>query len=302
MKTTEFDYNLPLKFIAQTPVEPRDRCKLMVYDTFNDQVSHKIFSDLQDVLNEGDVLVVNRSSVIPARVLFNINGKEREVFILKNLGKNEYKVLVRPGKFFKTGKKFQLNEKVYGAVKKVLPDGSRIIGFNSNIEKFGRVPLPSYIKNHDVDFAKYQTVYAKEKGSVASPTAGIHFTKSLIKKLKAKGIQFEEVILHVGRGTFQPVKTEKICEHTMHSEYFEITKDTAERLNMAKYENRRIIAVGTTSVRVLETVYSDKKGFIPKTGETDIFIYPKKHKWKAVDAIITNFHLPKSTLIMLVSS
>jgi S-adenosylmethionine:tRNA ribosyltransferase-isomerase len=174
--------------------------------------------------------------------------------------------------------------------------------FNRDIEEVGQVPLPPYINNNKVAFSRYQTVYSKEKGSVAAPTAGLHFTKRFIKKLKEEGICFEEVILHVGRGTFLPVKSEKICDHVMHSEYFELSHEVADRLNSAKKHNRRIIAVGTTSVRVLETSFKKDKGFIPQTAETDIFIYPGNYKWKAVDVLVTNFHLPKSTLIMLVAS
>lgn len=300
MKTSDFDYCLPKKFIAQSPVSPRDCSKLMVYDTSKDIVYHKHFYDLIDFLNKDDFLVVNRSKVIPARIIFYVEGKEREIFILKNYGDDRYQVLVRPGRFFKKDKKFYLDDHVFGLVEEILEDGSRIIKFNSDIEKFGSMPLPPYINNKSVDTTRYQTVYAKEKGSVAAPTAGLHFTPELIAKIKAKGVSIEEVLLHVGRGTFLPVSTDNLSDHVMHKEWFEISQDTVKNLNLAKSENRRIIAVGTTSVRVLESSYDN--GFVSKVGETDIFIYPGNYKWKAVDAIITNFHLPKSTLIMLIAS
>lgn len=299
MKTNDFNYNLPKKFIAQKPVSPRDSSKLMVFNTKNSKILHRKFRNITEFLQKGDVLVVNRSKVIPARIIFKVSGKEKEVFLLRELKPQKYKVLVRPGRFFKIGAKFFLDKNVFGEVLEILDDGTRIIGFNSDVEKFGEVPIPPYIKNKNVKFSQYQTVYAKEKGSVAAPTAGFHFTSRLLRELRKKGVQIEEIILHVGRGTFLPVSTERITDHVMHSEYFEFSKNVAEQLNQAKKEGRRIIAVGTTSVRVLESCCKNK--FVPRCGETDIFIYPG-YKWRAVDALITNFHLPKSTLIMLVAA
>lgn len=301
MKTSLFDYKLPKRFIAQEPVSPRDSSKFMVYDTSNNVIVHKYFRDLSEILNKNDVLVINESKVIPARIIFFENLKEREVFLLRVIEENVYKVLVRPGKFFKKGKKFFINDDIFGEVLEVLDDGTRIIKFNNDVKHLGRIPLPPYIKNTDVEFSKYQTVYAEKEGSVAAPTAGLHFTNRLLEELKNEKIDVKKVLLHVGLGTFLPVSTENIEDHKMHSEFFELPKDVAEKLNVAKKINKRIIAVGTTSVRVLESCYDKNKGFIPRCDETDIFIYPG-YKWKAVDALITNFHLPKSTLLMLVAS
>lgn len=306
MRTSDFDYQLPKGFIAQNPAEPRDHSKLMVYDTASDEVLHKQFFDLVEFLRAGDVLVLNRSKVIPARILFVLNGSEKEIFLLKKLSETDYEVLVRPGKFFKVGKKFRINENLEAEILEILSDGNRIVRFFADnldvaLKKAGSTPLPPYIDQSRATFDQYQTVYAKEEGSKAAPTAGLHFTEDLLKKLKEKGVEVEEVLLHVGLGTFLPVSTDNIEEHVMHSEEFVLSKDVADRLNKAKLEGRRIIAVGTTSVRVLESCYLEE-GFVAGSGDTNIFIYPGKHSWKAVDALITNFHLPKSTLIMLVAS
>lgn len=301
MKTSLFDYNLPKRFIAQKPASPRDSSKMMVYDRRLDSLYHKNFYDLIDILGENDVLVVNQSKVIPARIIIKNEGKEQEIFLLRQLLNNAYRVLVRPGKAFLLNSRINLDEHTYGVVKEILEDGSRIIEFNDNIEKFGSVPFPPYIKNVDASESDYQTVYASQKGSVAAPTAGLHFTKELLRKLIIKGVKIEQVTLHVGRGTFLPVKSENIKDHKMHSERYELNEESAERLNNYKKQGKRIIAVGTTSVRVLESSYSQNKVFTAYKGETDIFIYPG-YKWKAVDGLITNFHLPKSTLLMLVSS
>ncbi len=300
MKTKEFDFDLPKSFIAQKPIEPSDHSKMMVYDRAEDQVQHKQFTDLLDYLNDGDVLVVNNSKVIPARILFSVEGGEKEVFILRKVKDFEYRVLVRPGRFFGLGRRFSVGGNDCEVVE-VLDDGSRLVRASSGLERHGEVPLPPYISNKEVEFDKYQTVYADKEGSVAAPTAGLHFTEDLISKIIAKGVNLEQVMLHVGRGTFLPVKSDDIEDHEMHSEYYELSEETASRLNKYKEDGRRIIAVGTTSVRVLESSYDDKKGFMPFSGETDIFISPG-YKWRAVDSLITNFHLPKSTLLMLVSS
>ncbi|MFA5947561.1 MAG: tRNA preQ1(34) S-adenosylmethionine ribosyltransferase-isomerase QueA [Candidatus Gracilibacteria bacterium] len=309
LKADHFDYMLPKEFIAQNPASPRDSCKLLIYDSKKDKVYHEKFYNIGKYLNKGDCLVVNSSKVIPARILFDNNKKE--IFLLKKLTEDSFNAMIRPGKAFKLHSKVQIIKNFYAEVVKVLNDGTRNLRFfyegvgDSEIQeylsKIGQLPLPPYItdcKNPNL----YQTIYAKEAGSVASPTAGLHFTKRLISKLKNSGVGFEEIFLHVGLGTFLPVKTEFISDHKMHSEEFVFPKDTANKLNRIKSKKNRIIAVGTTSVRVLETCFDNKKGFIPKSGETDIFIYPNMYKWKVVDGLITNFHLPKSTLLMLVSS
>jgi S-adenosylmethionine:tRNA ribosyltransferase-isomerase len=300
MKTSEFDFELPKSFIAQAPVDPRDHSKMMAYDRQREKVEHKKFYDILEYLSENDVLVVNSSKVIPARVLFDVDGGEKEIFILRKIKDFEYRVLVRPGKFFSIDKEFDVKG-VKCRVLEVLDDGSRLIKASGSLEKLGEVPLPPYISNKEVSFDKYQTVYADKEGSVAAPTAGLHFTEELITKIIQKGVKLEQVMLHVGRGTFLPVKSDEIEDHEMHSEYFELTDDAAERLNRYKVEGKRIIAVGTTSVRVLESSYRSESGFVAHSGETDIFISPG-YEWCVVDALITNFHLPKSTLLMLVSS
>jgi len=301
MKTSDFDYNLPERFIAQSPVSPRDHSKLLVFKTDTGEILHRHFFDLPDYIGENHVLVTNRSKVIPARIIFKEDGSEREIFILKNNGHHIYHVMVRPGRAFKNGRSFSISKNEIGTVIDVHTDGTRMVQFNSDIEKFGETPVPPYIKNHNVPANKYQTVYAKEKGSVAAPTAGLHFTKRLLSKLEGGGVSIEEVILHVGRGTFLPVTAEKIEDHVMHGEFFVFPESCAKRLNRAKSVGNKIVAVGTTSVRVLESRFKSGKGFVPGSGETDIFIYPGYH-WNAVDALVTNFHLPKSTLIMLVAS
>lgn len=310
-KTDDFSYSLPKKFIAQNPVVPRDKSKLMVFDTVKDQVLHKKFFEIEDFLREGDVIVVNVSKVIPARIIFENDGKKRELFLLKKISGNEYQVLVKPGKIFKIGALFELNKEISFEVKEILEDGSRVVkfymkngilDFDQVLPTVGQVPFPPYVTETKANPDQYQTVYAKLAGSVAAPTAGLHFTDELIAKLKQKGVLFEEVILHVNRGTFLPVKAEFIKDHKMHSESFVLSEQTAVRLNKAKQNGQRIIAVGTTSVRVLETCYNEIDGFVGQESDTDIFIYPGRYKWKAVDALITNYHLPKSTLLMLVAS
>lgn len=310
MQLSDFDFDLPKEFIAQDPVSPRDNSKLLVLDTVGDEVLHKQFFNLKDFLRDGDVLVVNTSKVIPARILFDWNGGEREIFILKNLGEDRYQSMVRPGKAFKLGVKYDLNDCISCVVKEVLDDGTRVLKFfllnddldlEEELEKVGQAPFPPYITESTADFSQYQTVYSLQKGSVAAPTAGLHFTNELLDDLRAMGVAIEEVVLHVGRGTFLPVNAEDIKDHVMHEEFFEFSEEVADRLNIAKAQGRRIIAVGTTSVRVLESCCDDKGIFSAKTEETDIFIYPG-YKWKAVDGLVTNFHLPKSTLIMLVAA
>lgn len=306
MRTSDFDFDLPVKFIAQNPVFPRDHSKLLVFDTANNTILHKNFFDLKEILTKSDVLVLNESKVIPARIRFTINDNNKEIFLLEKLKEYHYKVLVKPGKFFNIGRIFHLgNLKV--EVVKINDDGSRLIKFDKcknldyELEKFGEMPLPPYIKTSSAEFNQYQTVYANVKGSVAAPTAGLHFTDDLLSNLKEKGVEIEKIILHVGLGTFLPVSAENIKDHVMHNEKFEIDSKVAENLNKAKNTKKNIVAVGTTTVRVLESNFRNEL-FSPNIGETNIFISPGLYKWKTVDKLITNFHLPKSTLIMLVSS
>lgn len=312
MQTADFDYELPKKFIAQRPASPRDSSKLLVYERATGTVQHKKFSDLPDLLEPGDVLVLNESKVIPAR-LTTVEG--REVFLAKrrdsfahaqNDKMEVWECLVRGGKHFQVGDKFEISKNFTGEVLEILPDGERVIRFNSrhfqkDLAKYGASPLPPYIEQTAKKVPQYQTVYAKRAGSVAAPTAGLHFTPRIFQKLKAKKIQIEKVTLHVGLGTFAPVKVDQIEKHPMHAEFFTLPGSVASRLNTAKKAGRRIIAVGSTSCRVLESC-ADAKGVLKaQTGETDIFIFPGK-KFKFIDAMLTNFHLPKSTLIMLVAA
>jgi len=311
LKTSAFDYSLPKRFIAQNPVVPRDNSKLLVFDTAKNKIYHKNFFEISEFLRDGDVLVVNASKVIPARIVFSEDGCDREIFLLKKCAENKYQAMVRPGKAFKVGKEFFLDKSVKCIVEKILEDGTRIIEFllgktdqrfEKVLEEIGRIPFPPYVDSSTAKPSQYQTVYARENGSVAAPTAGLHFTPKLIGRLQKKGISLKEVILHVNRGTFMPVKVENVKDHDMHSESFVLPNDIAKDLNIAKKNGKRIISVGTTSVRVLESCYDPKKGFVSQESETKIFIYPGKYKWKVTDALITNFHLPKSTLLMLVAS
>ncbi|MBT3704838.1 tRNA preQ1(34) S-adenosylmethionine ribosyltransferase-isomerase QueA [Candidatus Peregrinibacteria bacterium] len=302
MKLSDFDYDLPKSFIAQDPVTPRDSSKMMVFDTSTGKVEHKVFRDVLNYLGSNDVLVANRSKVIKARINFSNNGKFFEIFLLKKIGEKTYECIVKPGKKFQVGSDFMMIDGSNAFVVDVKDDGVRVIRFDTkdDPEELGRAPFPPYIDHSSSSMDDYQTVYAKEKGSVASPTAGLHFTDDLVTKLRDKGVMFEKVLLHIGLGTFQPVKTENILDHKMHTEFCELEGSSAINLNEALSDKKRIVAVGTTSVRVLESSFKDGK-LIPFSGETDIFIYPG-YEWKAVDALMTNFHLPKSTLIMLVAS
>ena len=309
MKTSDFDYFLPENLIAQTPATPRDSSRLLVYDREKDKVYHKHFYDVKDFLKKGDVLVRNNTRVLPARMFgYTPNGGKVEVLLLKRFNLNEWEVLVKPGKKAKPGAKLVFNQELCLEVLETIEEsGSRRVRFEYNgvfedvISRIGEMPLPPYITEKLSDKERYQTVYAKVDGSAAAPTAGLHFTDSLIEEIKAMGVEIVDVLLHVGLGTFRPVKSEDILEHHMHSEYYEIDQTACDVINKAKKEGRRIIAVGTTSVRTLESV-ADENGFLKATkGNTEIFIYPP-YKFKCVDALITNFHLPKSTLLMLVSS
>lgn len=309
MKTSDFDYYLPEEQIAQTPAEPRDSSRLLVYDREKDEIYHKHFYDIVDFLKEGDVLVRNNTKVLPARIFaYTENGGKVEVLLLKRFNLTDWEVLVKPGKKARIGAKLTVSQELSLVVTDIFEEsGSRKVTFNFDgvfedvISRIGEMPLPPYITEKLKDKERYQTVYAKVDGSAAAPTAGLHFTDALFEKIKAKGVEVVDVLLHVGLGTFRPVKADNVLEHHMHSEYYEIGEEAAERINKAKKEGRRIIAVGTTSVRTLESA-ADENGFVkPVKGNTEIFIYPP-YKFKCVDALITNFHLPKSTLIMLVAS
>lgn len=297
VRTADYDYELPAECIANNPMIPRDHSRLLVYDSLKDEIHHKRFFDICDLLRPGDCLVVNRSKVIPARIEFDGS----EIFLLKKVSDRSWSCLVRPGKRFFEGVKFDVRDGVSGEVESVLDDGSRVIKFFGDPLSIGKVPLPPYIKGSEADFSQYQTVYASEKGSVAAPTAGLHFTDDLISRLRGKGVLWEEVLLHVGRGTFMPVKSEFIQDHVMHKEFFEFTDSEAKLLNEVRASGGRIVAVGTTSVRVLESCFVDGE-FKAHIDETGIFIFPGSHDWNAVDSLVTNFHLPKSTLLMLVAS
>ncbi len=309
MKTSDFDYYLPEQLIAQTPVEPRDSSRLLVYDRKEDEVYHKHFYDIKDFLKKGDLLVRNNTKVLPARMFAKTpNGGKVEVLLLKRFNLTEWEVLVKPGKKAKPNAKLTISDKLSLEVLSTIEEsGSRRVKFiydgvfEDIISELGEMPLPPYITQKLQDKTRYQTVYAKVDGSAAAPTAGLHFTPRLLDELTDMGVEIADVLLHVGLGTFRPVKSEDILEHHMHSEYYEIDEINAEKINRAKREGRRVIAVGTTSVRTLESA-ADENGFVkPTKANTEIFIYPS-YKFKCVDSLITNFHLPKSTLIMLVSA
>ena len=310
MKTDDFDFELPEELIAQEPILKRDSSRLMVVDKKTGSISHHVFTDIVDLLNKGDVLVLNDTKVIPAR-LFGIKENTSahiEVLLLNNIENNIWSCLVKPAKRVKDGTIISFGDGLLKAkCLEVDDEGIRKIEFKYDgifmeiLDKLGTMPLPPYIKTKLKDKDRYQTVYAKNIGSAAAPTAGLHFTNELLEKIKNKGIIICYVTLHVGLGTFRPVKVEDVSKHKMHSEYYEMNEETANTLNKAKEEGRRIISVGTTSVRVLETVMNKYNYICKCSGWTDIFIYPG-YKFKAIDNLITNFHLPKSTLIMLVSA
>ncbi|MBD5631689.1 MAG: tRNA preQ1(34) S-adenosylmethionine ribosyltransferase-isomerase QueA [Clostridia bacterium] len=308
MKKSDFYYDLPEELIAQTPAEPRDSSRLLVYNKKTGKTEHKIFKDIVDYLRAGDVLVINNTKVLPARLYAHTeNGGAVEVLLLKRMTADTWEVLVKPGKKCTVGKKLIVSDELSLTVQGVTESGERIVKFyydgvfENILEKLGSMPLPPYIKTKLKNKDRYQTVYAKRDGSAAAPTAGLHFTPELLEQIKKMGVEVVEVLLHVGLGTFRPVKEDVITDHKMHSEYFEVSAEAAEKINSAKREGRRVIAVGTTSVRTLESA-ADESGYIkPCSGNTQIFIYPP-YKFKCVDALITNFHLPESTLIMLVAA
>lgn len=310
MKVEDFDYYLPEKLIAQTPLEKRDTSRLMVLDKTTGKIEHKHFYNIVDYLEEGDTLVLNDTKVLPARL---IGEKEEtkaviEILLLKNISGDDWECLVKPARRIKVGTivTFGSGELKAKCIKEE-PEGIRHFTLIYDgilmeiLEHLGTMPLPPYIHEKLKDQSRYQTVYAKEIGSAAAPTAGLHFTKELLEELTKKGVNIAYITLHVGLGTFRPVSVDKVEEHEMHSEYYQMTKETAELLKKTKENKKRIIAVGTTSTRTLETIMTKYNEFTECSGWTNIFIYPG-YKFKAIDALITNFHLPKSTLVMLVSA
>ena len=305
---SDYYYDLPEELIAQTPAQPRDSSRLLVYDRATGETQDRIFRDVTQFLRAGDVLVVNNTKVLPARMFaYTENGGKVEVLLLRRLDIDRWEVLVKPGKKARPGADLVVSEELSLTVEDRTPTGERIVKFRFDgvfediLSRVGTMPLPPYIHEKLKDQSRYQTVYCKTDGSAAAPTAGLHFTEELMRKIREMGVEIAEVLLHVGLGTFCPVKEEDLPHHVMHSEYYKVDERAAQIVNAAKREGRRVIAVGTTSVRTLETV-ADEKGMLrPCSGDTSIFIYPP-YKFKCVDALITNFHLPESTLIMLVSA
>ena len=310
MKTSDFYYNLPQELIAQTPVEPRDSSRLLLLNRESGEIEHKHFYDILDYLNEGDLIVANDSRVLPARI-FGIKkqtGARVEFLLLNQVENNRWETLCKPGKKAREGAEFIFGDGIMKArIIEVKEDGNRVVEFESEdnfytaLDKIGQMPLPPYITEELQDRERYQTVYSNEIGSAAAPTAGLHFTNELMDKIKAKGVNIAYVTLHVGLGTFRPVKVDDVKNHKMHSEHYEIPKATCDLIKKAKENGKRVIAVGTTSCRTLESVASFYGKIKPCEGFTDIFIYPG-YEFKVLDGLITNFHLPESTLIMLVSA
>ena len=310
MEVSEFNYNLPEELIAQTPIQKRDESRLLVLNRETQSIEHKTFKDIVDYLKPGDCLVRNNTKVIPARLYGKKEtGANIEFLLLKRIEGDFWEVMVRPGRKLQIGTKVVFGEGLLEAeILEVLDGGNRRVKFtydgifNEILDQIGLMPLPPYIKEKLKDKDRYQTVYAKYDGSAAAPTAGLHFTEELLEKIKEKGIEIANVTLHVGIGTFRPVKVEKVEEHDMHSEHFYIKQEDVEKINKAKMNGNRVISVGTTSSRVLESIADESTGLVKAIeGDTKIFIYPG-YKFKCVDALITNFHLPESTLIMLVSA
>ena len=310
MNVEEFDYHLPESLIAQTPLKNRDQSRLLVLGRKTGNIAHKHFTDIMDYFEPGDTLVLNDTRVMPAR-LFGLKeetGAKVEMLMLTRIEDNDWEVLLKPAKRIKVGNTLSFgNGKIIAECIKELEQGGRIMRLHyegileERLDELGEMPLPPYIKERLDDPDRYQTVYAKENGSAAAPTAGLHFTDELLQKIKDKGVNIAFITLHVGLGTFRPVSVEDIDDHEMHSEYYQMTKETADMLNKTKENGHRIISVGTTSTRTLETIRRDHEQFVATSGWTDIFIYPGL-EYKAIDGLITNFHLPKSTLVMLVSA
>lgn len=310
MKLKDFYFDLPKELIAQTPLENRADSKMLMLDKINGEIEHKNFYNIIDYINKDDCIVLNETKVIPGRLYGEKadTGGKVEILLLKRIDKDRWETLVKPGKNAKVNTRIIFQENVLEAtVENIIEGGLRIIKFEYNgifeeiLDRLGEAPLPPYITEKLSDKNRYQTVYAKNEGSAAAPTAGLHFTNDLLDKLKKKGVAIGKVTLHVGLGTFRPVKVDNIEDHNMHSEYYEIDDENARIISEAKKNNGNIIAVGTTSVRTLESVYSKYGDIVPCRGDTDIFIYPG-YKFNIVDKLITNFHLPESTLLMLVGA
>ena len=310
MKTSDFNFDLPQELIAQDPLEDRSSSRLMVLNKESGEITHRIFHDITEYLHPGDCLVINDTKVIPARLIGTKEdtGAHIEILLLKRKENDIWETLVKPGKKCRPGARVVFgNGELRAEIVDVLEDGNRLVHFEYEgifeevLDRLGQMPLPPYITHKLQDKNRYQTVYAKYEGSAAAPTAGLHFTKELLKQIEDMGVNIARVTLHVGLGTFRPVKVENVLEHHMHSEYYNVTEDAARMINDTKKNGGRIIAVGTTSTRTLESV-ADENGMIqPGCGNTEIFIYPG-YKFKAIDCLITNFHLPESTLLMLVSA
>ena len=303
-----YDYHLPKNLIAQTPLEKRDESRLLIFDRKTKDMYHRHFKDITDFLKKGDVLVVNNTRVLPARLMAKKDtGANVEILLLKRINLNDWEVLLKPGKRVKIGTILTISDELKCELIEIKQDGNRVVRFHYNgvfediLNRVGSMPLPHYIHERLKDNERYQTVYNKVLGSAAAPTAGLHFTPELMKNILDMGVEILELTLDVGLGTFRPCKEKDITKHVMHTEHYRLTQDVADKINKAKIENRRIIAVGTTSVRTLETVAQNGMPLEASEGETSIFIYPP-YEFKVVDALITNFHLPKSTLLMLVSA
>ena len=310
MKTSDFFYELPEELIAQDPLEDRTASRLLVLDRNSGEIKHRVFSDVIDYLNEGDCLVINNTRVIPARLIGvkEDTGAKVEVLLLKRLQNDIWETLVKPGKKLRPGAKVVFGDgRLKAEILEIAQEGNRLVKFyyegifEEILDSLGEMPLPPYITHKLEDKEMYQTVYAKFNGSAAAPTAGLHFTKELLDKIEKKGIKIVGITLHVGLGTFRPVKVEDVNNHHMHTEWYEVDREAAEIINDTKRNGGRIICVGTTSCRTIESVADENGLMSAKTGETDIFIYPG-YKFKIMDGLITNFHLPESTLVMLVSA
>ena len=311
-KLSDYDYDLPEELIAQEPLEERDQSRMLVLNRRNEAIEHRQFFELPAYLQKGDLLVLNDTKVIPARLVGRIAGKEAEaeLLLLRRLDNGNWETMVKPGRKLKPGTKVLLeagNEKVEAVIEGISEEGHRLVSFHtakdfaSILPRLGQVPLPPYIRKSVKDPDQYQTIYAREDGSAAAPTAGFHFTPAVFTALEAKGVELCYITLHIGPGTFQPVKTENILDHKMHREYFSLGESAASTLNRTKSGGGRVIAVGTTACRVLESVVDEKGVFKPYSGWTGLYIYPG-FRFRAVDAMVTNFHLPRSTLVMLVSA
>ena len=311
MQKSDFYFDLPQELIAQEPCHPRDAARLLCLSRTDGKIEHRIFSDLTELLKPGDLLVVNNSKVLPARLIGHKapTGAVCELLLLRQTAKDEWECLAKPGKRLHEGNTVEFGDGTLKAqILQTKEDGNKIVRFSydtatlyEKLDAFGKMPLPPYIQKQLEDQSEYQTVYAKELGSAAAPTAGLHFTPALMERLKEKGVEFAQVTLHVGLGTFRPVKEDNILDHKMHSEWYSIDEEAAKQIQQAKSRGSRVIAVGTTSCRTLEAAAQQHGGICACSGDTDIFIYPG-YQFQVIDGLITNFHLPESTLIMLVSA